>query len=144
MRFVNIAVAFIIAVLTVTVLGTASHSIFVLNELAAIGVTVEGQYLSSILNDLAGMGPLYGALMAIGFVIAFIAAHFVQRLAPSLRWFVYMVAGAVSVYVTLTVMGILFDITPIAGARSALGMAFQAGAGAVAGLVYALMTPRRD
>ncbi|MGK2740309.1 hypothetical protein ACSHT0_05400 [Tepidicaulis sp. LMO-SS28] len=139
MGIVRIVIGYLAALVTVIVLGSAAHTIFALQALAPYA-DVEGKYLSSILFDIQGMGPMYGAIMGIGLLIAFIAAYFVQRLAPSLRWLVFTVAGAVAVVTALTLMEtVFFDITPIAGARTALGMACQALAGAAAGVVYTLV-----
>lgn len=143
MGIIKTVLGFLGALVTVVVLGTASHTVFALQALAPYA-DIGGTYFSSILHDIAGMGPMYGALVGAGLLIAFTAAYFVQRLAPQLRWLVFTVAGGVVVVATLTIMEqVFFNIAPIAGARTAPGMLLQALSGAAAGFVYTLITGLR-
>ncbi len=138
MQIGKIVLAFVLAVVVTTVLGSIAHTQFVLAGLAELGVAVSlSDRLSMTVHDIGGMGPLYGAIIGLGFVVAMLAAALVFRLVGAQRALIYTVAGAVAVAVALTTMGIVYDITPIAGARSALGFIAQMVAGAFGGFVFA-------
>lgn len=144
MRIVRLAVVFIVAAFVGTILACVAHTQFVLYELGRLGVDVPiGDRVYATLHDIGGMGPTYGAILGIGFLVAFLVAGLIARFVPGLRVLIYVVAGGTAVAVALIIMNAQFEITPIAGARTMLGFAAQVGAGGVAGLVFSAMTPRR-
>lgn len=141
MRIGKVVLGFVLAVIVTTVLGCIAHTQFVLSELSALGVEITvSDRLSTTARDIAGMGPMFGMIIAIAFLVAMSAAALVYRMAGTQRSLVYGVAGAVALAVALTAMGIVFDITPIAGARSTLGFLAQVAAGALGGLAFARMS----
>lgn len=144
-RLFKIFVAFLISVVVVTVLGSVASTYFVLERLAALGVEISTQKrVDTILSDIVGIAPLYAPLAGLGLLIAFTAAVAVNRLAPGHRLLVFTVAGAVGVVCTWVIGEQFFwHVQPVGGARTLLGMAAQGGAGAFAGLVFALLVPRR-
>lgn len=134
----RMVLGFILAVIVVLVIGASAHAVFNQGDLAALGAEFTvGQRIEWIIHDIAGMAPLYGAIMAGGLLVGFIVAGIVAGFMPGLRSVVYIVAGAVAVGTTLIIMGQVFEITPIASAREMDGFIGQAIAGAFAGLVYA-------
>jgi hypothetical protein len=138
MRHVRRLLAFIAAVLTTAVLGAVASTQFVLAALAAVGAAIPlADRLSMTLQDVVGMLPLYGAVVAVGFVVAFPVAARVIRVLPQARLLGYALAGAVAVVASILVLAQLFGLTPIAGARSMLGLAVQGLAGAAGGAVFA-------
>ncbi|MBX3491360.1 MAG: hypothetical protein KF899_00205 [Parvibaculum sp.] len=144
MWVLRVVLAFVLAVVVATVLGAVAHTQFVLARLSGLGVDISfGERLSMTLHDIAGMAPLFGAIVGSGFVVAMAAAALVYRLAGIQRTLIYTVAGAVSLGVTLLVMNSVFEITAIAGARSALGFLAQMVAGAIGGLTFAKALPAR-
>lgn len=144
MWVLRVALAFILAVIVATVLGAVAHTQFVLARLSGLGVDISlGERLSMTLHDIVGMAPLFGAIVGAGFIVAMSAAALVFKLAGTQRTLIYVVAGAVSLGVTLMVMNAVFEITAIAGARSTLGFLAQMAAGAVGGLTFAKALPAR-
>lgn len=138
MWVLRVVLAFVLAVIVTTVLGAIAHTQFVLARLSGLGVEIPlGERLSTTLHDIVGMAPLFGAIVGAGFIVAFAAGALVFRLAGVQRTLIYMVAGAVSLAVTLLVMNAVFEITAIAGARSTLGFLAQMAAGAMGGLAFA-------
>ncbi|ABS62782.1 conserved hypothetical protein [Parvibaculum lavamentivorans DS-1] len=138
MQFGKIVLAFVLAVVVATVLGSIAHTQFVLGRLADIGVSVPlSDRISMTLHDIGGMGPLYGAIIGLGLIVAMAAAALVFRFAGIQRTLIYGVAGAAAVGVALAAMGMAYDITPIAGARSAAGFLAQMLAGAIGELTFA-------
>jgi len=131
---------FILAVVVVVVVGAGAHAYFNQGALEALGATfTPAMRVGWIFHDITGMAPLYGAIMGVGLLIAFIVAGIVSSWMPSLRSIVYVVAGAVAVACAITVMGQVFGTTPIASTRSMDGFIGQAVAGALAGLAYVLV-----
>jgi len=144
MWVLRVALAFILAVIVATVLGAVAHTQFVLARLSGLGVDISlGERLSMTLHDIVGMAPLFGAIVGAGFIVAMSAAALVFKLAGTQRTLIYVVAGAVSLGVTLMVMNAVFEITAIAGARSTLGFLAQMAAGAVGGMTFAKALPAR-
>lgn len=138
--------AWLAAVVVTTVLGITASTQFVIAGLESIGLAVPmADRLSMTAADIAGMAPLYGAIIAVGLAIAFVIAGYVAMLAPSLRWFVYVVAGASALLAVLVLVETLLGQQGVAGARlnefGIWGYAAQKAAGAAGGLVYALVRP---
>ena len=141
MRILNLLLAFVVAVIVTTILGAVFHTQFVIGRLTDMGIAVPfSDRLSTTLHDIAGMAPLFGLVIAGGFLVAFLAGALVFRLAGVQRNLVYAVAGAVALGVALSVMAMVFNSTPIAGARSWAGFVAQMAAGALGGYVFAIIS----
>lgn len=145
MRFIRPISGFIVSLLVLIVLGSIASTHFVLQALSDLGTEIPfADRISMTLQDIVGIAPLYGAIFGIGLLIAYLVAMFVTRLAPSLRWLVYLVAGGTAMAVTLIILQLAFDgIMPISGARTASGFIAQVAVGAIAGYVFAKLTPRQ-
>lgn len=136
--------AFLVALLSVIILGSLFHTQFVLNALPVPTPVSLSDNISTSLFDMISMGPVYGGIMGIGLLIAFFIAIYVTKLAPSLRWLVYTVAGFVAVIATLLIMEASLGLMPIAGARTMAGLLMQGVAGAFAGYVFTRISPARS
>lgn len=125
--------------------GVIVQTQFVLSALNGAGASVSaGDRLSMTLADIAGLGPLYLVFILIGFLIAFLAGALVVRFTPLPRTLVYAAAGAVCMFVMLTLMReVFFGVPVISGARSMAGEISQAVCGAAAGAFYAWTTSRQ-
>jgi len=145
MGVIRIAAAWLAAVVFMALAGTAAQTGFVLAALAGIGAPVtSGDALGMIAADIAGLAPIYGALIAIAFAIAFLAGGVVVRFTPLPRMLVYGGAGLIAMGVMLAAMEpVFFGIQPIAGARTLAGQAAQAALGGLAGLIYAALARKR-
>lgn len=128
-----------------------AHTQMVLNELSAMGAPVDiGVRLSTGLSDMMGLlasgSPpgIFPIIIAIGLLIAFLAAGLVALLSPGLRWFVFMVAGAVAMFAIFTALKSSLGTVGLFGARGTMGLALQMGAGALGGLVFTLLKPNRE
>lgn len=144
MGVIRIAAAWLAAVVFMALAGTAAQTGFVLAALAEVGAPITaGAALGMIAADIAGLAPIYGALIAIAFAIAFLAAGLVVRLTPLPRLLVYGGAGLIAMGVMLSALEpVFFGIQPIAGARSLAGQGVQAGLGCLAGLIFAALARR--
>ncbi|MEQ9519357.1 MAG: hypothetical protein RLN89_07945 [Parvibaculum sp.] len=145
MAFLPTTGRFIITLLVLVVLGSFASTHFVLSGLTNMGVEISaGDRLAMTLQDIVGIAPAYGAIFGLGLLVAFVAARFVTKLAPSQRKLVFLVAGGTAMAVTLTLFRLAFDgIMPISGARTAPGFIAQIAVGVICGYLFAhLTTPR--
>jgi hypothetical protein len=133
--------AFFPAVVLATFLATTASTLSVLLRLRKLDVDVTAaDALRAVAHDWVGMGPTYGALIAVGFLVALLVAGALARLLPAARGFLYALAGAAAIATILLSMRTIFEITPIAGARSATGLAVQSLAGAIGTWFFARLT----
>lgn len=138
-RVLKIMAAWVLAVLATVLVGVVFQTQNVIARLNDIGANVSlTDRLSMTSYDIIHLGSLYGAFIAIAFLIAFLAGGIVFHLAKFGRPFVYVVAGAVAMLIMLLAMKqVFFDTHLIAGARDALGISLQMLAGAIGGFVFA-------
>ena len=146
MRKTKTAFAFFAAVAITFLLASTSHTLFVLNELANLGISISpATCIQAILDDFKGLLPGYGAVIGLGFLIAFTVLKLLsKKLAsqPDPAWYWWGLAGGATLLSALLLMQPLLDITLIAGARSGLGFAMQCVAGVCGGIVYGTLRPR--
>lgn len=144
MAFVRVVFSFLVAVMVLTVLAVTAQSVFVVLGLNDVGARWEwGPVLTMIGADMQGLGPVYGPLIAIGLLVAFLAAAVLNRLIGGMRSLIFACAGAVCIGVMLMLMQeVFFGVQLIAGARSLPGFVFQMLAGLIGGFVFAQMTPK--
>ena len=136
----RMVLGYILAVVVVLIVGAGAHAFFNQGDLAALGGEFSiGQRIEWIVHDIAGMAPLYGAIMGGALLVAFLVAGLVSRFMSGLRSIVFVVAGGVAVAVALTAMTQVFGITAIASAREMDGFIGQIIAGALAGLTYVMV-----
>lgn len=149
-NFFNSVFAFFTAWLTSFTLASVFHSSFVLYELHRIEVSIplrEGAVM--MINDIQGLLPTYGAVIALALLLAFLITHWVlpiikdkQRFytstshSPAFFPFMFGLAGLIAFWIMLSAMQPILNVTLIAGARTALGTAAQCLAGLIGGLLY--------
>ena len=147
----HIFFCFIPAWLVAFIFASVLHSHFVLFELVALNIHIPGsKWLYMVLDDLFGLFPTYGAIIAVTLTISFFIASrlnsFLEKRALTLTkngaagMFgaagIFGAAGAVGFLIMLAAMQPILDVTLIAGARSNLGIAAQCIAGFVSGIIY--------
>jgi len=141
-KFGKLALVFILSVIIATLAASLFSTQFVVAALERSGAKVGwGARLDMTLYDLGHLGLVYGLFIFIGLLIAFLAAGLVYRFAKTRRPLIYVVAGMASFVVMLYLMqAVFFGVPIIAGARSTLGLVFQALAGGIGGYVFAKLT----
>ena len=144
MKWLKGVMAFGLAVVITAVAGAVVHSQFIVANMAEMGHPVAlGDRIAWTGHDIVGMFSTYAPIIALAFVLAFpIAAHVSRRL-NRLRTFGYTLAGAAAIVCALLVMKQMLDISGVAGARTALGIAAQGLAGALGGWLFALTSRAR-
>ncbi len=135
--------AFVVASLGGYLLAAAFSTQSVLSSLADMGVTVTlGQRIAATAHDIAGMTGIFLPILAVGFLLAFLVTGLLMRWLDRWRTPLYVLAGGVAVLTVLLSLKASFGLMPIAGARTAAGLASQCVAGAIAGYLFALISPR--
>lgn len=142
--FLRFLIGWILGAVTTTAVGVVLQTQNVIARLTDIGASISfGQRLSMTAYDLVFLGSLYIIFVALGTCVAYLFGLVIYRVAGFGRSIVFAVAGAVAMLTMLMVMKqAFFGIHLIAGARDALGIGMQMGAGAIGGLVFAVMTAR--
>lgn len=146
MSFSRNAVAFVAAVIVAYGLASVFYTMRVLAEQAAIGARyTPAQQVETYLINLTGLW-VYGLMIAIALLIAFVAAALIRRAAGPLRPVAYPVAGGAAIFVLLSAVESQLGggAGIIGGARTASGVALQCLAGVAGGVVFALASARRD
>ncbi len=145
MTAIRIVVGYLLAVVATTAFAAAFHTHMVVAGLKKSGAAIPvNAQLGMTASDLAGLAPQYGMVIGIALLVGFLIAALLRRVLKPLALIAYPLAGAAAIAVALTAMGMAFDgITPIAGARSALGLALQCLAGAIGGLIFSMIAVRK-
>ena len=137
--------AYVLCVIVTYVLSVAFYTQQVIAKMAAIGaVYSQQQQINTFVENFTGLFIL-AATIAVAFIIAFPVAYLVKRyLLKPLAPIAYPVAGGAAMLAMLWLIeqqlgggaGI------IGGARDATGLALQALAGALGGVVFMFKRPR--
>lgn len=144
MTILRFLLAFLAAVLVTFVLASVAHSHFVMQWLRDLGVEIPGAVaLRTTLGDLRGLATAFLPIVAVALLLGFAVAALVKRFLPSLAGVAYPTGGAAAMAAMLGIMHAAFKMTPIAGARDALGWWLICLAGAAGGVVFALLAQRK-
>lgn len=135
--------AWLLAVMTTSVLGSVVQSQLNLARIVALGgpVTIDAR-LATTWHDLVHFAPTFAAIVALGFLIAFVVAALIVRRVPRSRVFWHALAGATAIATALLLMQYLLGLQPVAAARDGFGLAALAVCGAIGGWVQAGFSAR--
>ena len=135
-RWIRLLGRWLLAVLVTAALGSIAQTQFNLTALAAMGQSIGLELrLQTTLLDLARFAPLFAAIVAAGFVVALPLASWLNRRGAGRDW-LYPLAGAVALLVALLLMRWLLGLTPIAAARTPVGVAALMLTGAIGGWLW--------
>lgn len=139
MQSLRIVPIWLIAALITTLGISIVHSLMIQQGLVDLGVIIPPSLrLETMGKDFLGLLPALGAVVALGFAIAFFIAGKLHRFAPPpVRALAYPLAGAVAIAAALALMKLQFSMTPIAGARTTEGFALMILTGAIGGFIFA-------
>ena len=125
-HWTKLFISFAVSVVVTYTLASFAHTQQVLSGLLQLGVLIPvADRIAMIAGDWVGL-YLYLAVIAIGLLIAFGVMALLRRVLPVHGSLIYAVGGALAMLVILWSMRELGSLTPIAGARGALGMSLQA------------------
>ena len=131
--------AWLLAVLVTFVAGSVAHSQFVLAGLEQIGISISmTSRFYTTADDLIGLLPGYGSVIAVGLLPAFGFAGWVRKKLQTGLW-VFLLAGFVAMLTIFAAMYPLMEISLIAGARSTAGLVCQCLSGALGGVVFVVV-----
>ena len=143
---VRYSVGFIVAVLAAEVLGAifqVQGTIWQQFSPQGIEIPMDTQ-LSWTRHDIVGLLPSYGLILAAGFLIAFLVGSLISMLMPGLRNVIFLLAGAAAVLtIFLLAKPVIWNVTPIYGARDTIPLILQCIAGAFGGFLFAVISRKR-
>lgn len=128
---------FVVAVLVCTVLGSIVQTQFNLAGLQQLGVPMPLDVRAeATAADLLGFTPSLAPIVLLGYLIALPIAARLTTWRPAKRRVWYFVAGATAIFTAMTLMAVIFAVTPVAAARGPVGMAALCLCGAIGALVF--------
>jgi hypothetical protein len=131
--------AVVIAYLLASTMATQS----VISSLSGMGVGVSfGERAAMTLQDIGGMAGMFLPMIAFGLLIAFLATALICRYWDQWRTPLYIIAGAATLVCIHLALNLAFSITPIAIARTTVGLLLQALAGAAGGFTYVYLSKK--
>lgn len=148
LRMLRWVIAFVVAVVTMVVLGSAAHSYFVQRAWSSAAGHAYGTAPAAIpfadriswaAHDLFGMLLPYCVLTSIALFVAFFIAGALARF-TGFRVIVFGLAGAMALFVLFTITRMMLGSVGIFGARGPAGLAGQMVVGAVAGVLFARLS----
>lgn len=148
MAVLRILLGYLVSVLTTYVAATGFYTQQVIAKQAEIGaVYTFDQQVETFTQNLTGLAQAYGGVLAVALLIGFLVAAVLKRILKPLAPIAYPVAGAAAVATAVWAIENLVlggGLGAVGGARDAIGLALQSLAGALGGLVFAVVTARRD
>ena len=141
----KVVLAFVLALLTGSVLGSLVQTQFNLQALAALGVEITlGARLETSALDLVNFAPLYAVLFGLSFLCSQGVAALVVRLTSHVsRLWLYPLAAAVGLWATLKTVDALAPMpTLIAATRGVGGLLAMLVTAAISGWLFAVMVSR--
>ena len=108
-----------------------------------MGIAIDlAMRVQTLQHDLVGMLELFLPIVFVALLLAFLIGALIIRRVPHLRTIGYVLAGTMGIYAVIVSLGLMTGTNPIAVTRSAAGLLSQVAAGAVGGLVFALVTAK--
>ena len=133
------------AVVTTAVSGSLVQSQINLAAISALGHPISlGDRLGMTWFDLGSFGPVWGAIVAFGFLLAWPIAGLLARRWARWRSLLFPLAGFAAVVSALLVMDAMLPVTAVAAARTLTGVILLGLCGALGGWVYLQVTAQRQ
>lgn len=137
--------AFALALLVAVVVGSIAQTQFNLGDLQRLGVDIPWDVRAQTTwRDFYGFGPLYGLIISVGLLPAFIVAGALARGREARRLPWYLLGGGLGVWAALASANVLAGIVVLVFAtRHAGGLACLIAGGVLAGWTYVVLTRHR-
>jgi|TARA_B100000767_G_C19698015_1_gene507081 hypothetical protein len=134
---------FLAAVSATYTFAVIGYSQVNLLNLVDMGIAVDfAMRMQTLQHDLVGMLDLFLPIIIVALLLAFSFAALIISRMPHLRTVGYVLAGTMGIYAVIVSLGLMMGTNPIAVTRSAGGLLSQVAAGAVGGLVFAVVTAK--
>ncbi|GJL91462.1 hypothetical protein [Hyphococcus sp.] len=144
MATIRTLLAYFLSVVVTYVLASSFYTQQVIAKMAAVGAEYSAQQqIDTYAANFMGLWQLC-TMTAIALLIAFAIAFVVKRIIKPLAPVAYPIAGAAAILVMLSAIEQVLGggAGVIGGARDATGLALQALAGFIGGVVFAFSRPR--
>jgi hypothetical protein len=136
--------AYLAAVTVTYVTAAAAHTQSVMSHLEDMDVPFTfADRVAATLHDIGGMATSFLPMVAVGLAIALPLAAAIMRVLPGWRQVGYALAGGAAMLTIHLALSLALDITPVAGARTTVGLTIQALCGALGGGVFRVTLPHR-
>ena len=146
MGALRLFLSYVIAAIVAYTAAAAFYTQQILSKQAEIGaVYTAAQTRETYLDNFLGLTD-YGLVLAIALLTGFIVAAGFKRVVRPLAPLAYPIAGAAAVVMAIYLIETLMaggGAGAIGGARGPVGLALQGLAGAIGGLVFETLRPRR-
>ncbi len=142
---IRLVIAYLVAVIVAYVGASIAATQSVMARLVEMGAPVTlGVRLEATVHDLLGMATSLLPLVAVGMLIALPVAALIIRALPRWRPTGYVLAGGAALLCIHVALHLVLGITPVAAARTTLGLTVQALCGGLGGWVFLQCLPERD
>lgn len=140
----RLLLAFVLAVLLASLLASIFQTQTNLAALQALGAPMPLDVrVGTTCLDLLGFAPTFILLCALGFLVALPMAAWFARRIPTLRWLIFVLAGAAAIWSALALANALAPMpTLIAADRSTIGTLGLMACGSVGALLFGLLGRR--
>jgi hypothetical protein len=95
-------------------------------------------------QDLLGLFPSYGVVIAIGLAIGFVIAKIIKSYTRLSSYYLYVVAGGFTMAAILMAMHPILGVSLLAGARSTFGIVLQIISGLLGGFCFMRLRQPRN
>lgn len=134
---------FLAAVILATLLTSVASSQLILAEFQSFGLEVSlADNLSTTIKDIVGLGPALLILISLSFFVSFIIAGYSQRFFGGNRVIWFVLAGLLSFPTTLLLMKYFMGLSPLASARTWMGLIIVSVCTMTGGWFYAILSAR--
>jgi len=143
-KFLKILFAWLAATVASAATGSVIQTQYNLAAIAALGAPVPLDLrLQTTWQDLGGFAPMYAAITAGAFLVAFLVAALLVRFWPRRRRILYILAGGAAIGTAIVTMNALLPVTGIGATRWTSGILALSLAGALGGWLFAALSARR-
>ncbi|MCH1569368.1 MAG: hypothetical protein L7U47_08145 [Alphaproteobacteria bacterium] len=137
------ALGFLAALIFLNVVGAAVQTQFNIGHLLALGIEVPfSKRLTTTLQDIVYLQPLFGIIFGIGFLAAMIVGSYIAGWVKILPDLVFALAGFAAMGATLFSLKAAFLLTPIGAAREWDGFLSLCVVGALSGYAFSIVAAR--
>ena len=135
--------SFVAALVFLNVIGAAVQTQFNIGHLLALGIDVPfSMRLTTTLQDIVYLQPLFGTIFGTGFLVAMIVGSYIAGWVKILPDVVFALAGFAAMAFTLFALKAAFQLTAIGAAREWDGFLSLCVVGALSGYAFSALVTR--
>jgi len=132
---------FIFSTFLATLLVSIVSTQIILAEVQSFGLSISTEIrVNATIEDLLGLAPALYLLISIGFLVGFIIAKYAYQLIGGNRILWYVGVGITSFPITIHLIQYVMGLTPIASARTPLGLFLTTCCCIISAWLFAFLT----